>query len=98
MILDIGFETMPREDLETIILRRLKTTIDRIYANVPFYRRKLEENNITPNDIRSLEDLQRIRLQPKRICAIIILTECLLFPWTTLFVFMLRPEPPVNRP
>jgi len=65
MILDIGFETMPREDLETIVLRRLKATIDRIYANVPFYRRKLEENSITPNDIRSLEDLQRIPFTTK---------------------------------
>jgi phenylacetate-CoA ligase len=65
MILDIGFETMPREDLETIILRRLKTTIDRIYANVPFYRRQLEENSITPDDIRSLEDLKRIPFTTK---------------------------------
>jgi len=65
MILDIGFETMPREDLETIVLRRLKATIDRIYSNVPFYRRKLEENSITPNDIRSLEDLQRIPFTTK---------------------------------
>ena len=60
MILDIGFETMPREDLEAIILRRLKATIDRVYANVAFYRKKFKENNITPNDIRSLEDLKRI--------------------------------------
>lgn len=65
MILDIGFETMPREDLETIVLRRLKATIDRIYSNVPFYRRKLEENSITPNDIRSLEDLKRIPFTTK---------------------------------
>ena len=46
MILDIGFETMPREDLEAIILRRLKATIDRVYANVAFYRKKFEEKNI----------------------------------------------------
>ena len=65
MILDIGFETMPREDLEAIILRRLKTTIDRIYANVPFYRKKFEENGITPNDIQSLEDLKRIPFTTK---------------------------------
>ena len=65
MILDIGFETMPREDLETIVLRRLKTTIDRIYSNVPFYRLKFEENGITPDDIRSLEDLQRIPFTTK---------------------------------
>ena len=65
MILDIGFETMPREDLETIILRRLKATIGRIYSNVPFYRLKFEENGITPDDIRSLEDLQRIPFTTK---------------------------------
>jgi phenylacetate-CoA ligase len=65
MILDIGFETMPREDLEAIILRRLKATLDRVYANVPFYRNKFEENNITPNDIQSLKDLKRIPFTKK---------------------------------
>jgi len=65
MILDIGFETMPREDLEAIILRRLKATIDRVYANVSFYRKTFEENGITPNDIQSLEDLKRIPFTTK---------------------------------
>ena len=65
MILDIGFETMPREDLEAIILRRLKATLDRVYANVPFYRNKFEENSITPNDIQSLKDLKRIPFTTK---------------------------------
>jgi phenylacetate-CoA ligase len=60
MILDIGFETMPREDLEAIMLRRLKATIDRVYASVPFYRKKFDENNLKPTDIQSLEDLKRI--------------------------------------
>ena len=65
MILDIGFETMPREDLEPIMLRRLKATVDRVYANVPFYRRQFEESNITPNDIQSLDDLKRIPFTTK---------------------------------
>jgi len=65
MILDIGFETMPREDLEAIILRRLKATIDRVYATGPFYRKKFEENHITSNDIQSLEDLKRIPFTTK---------------------------------
>ncbi len=60
MILDIGFETMPREDLEAIILRRLKATVERVYANVPFYRKTFEKSGIKPNDIQSLEDLKRI--------------------------------------
>ncbi|MBW2556018.1 MAG: phenylacetate--CoA ligase, partial [Deltaproteobacteria bacterium] len=66
MILDIGFETMPREDLEAIILRRLKTTIDRVYSNIPFYRKIFEENNLSPNDIQSLEDLKRIPFTTKK--------------------------------
>jgi phenylacetate-CoA ligase len=65
MILDIGFETMPREDLEAIILRRLKATIGRVYANVPFYRKKFEENSFNPHDIKSLEDLKRIPFTTK---------------------------------
>ncbi|MBU4343877.1 MAG: phenylacetate--CoA ligase [Proteobacteria bacterium] len=65
MILDIGFETMPREDLEAIVLRRLKATIDRVYANVPFYRKKFEENHIMPSDIKSLEDLKQIPFTTK---------------------------------
>jgi len=66
MILDIGFETMPREDLEAIILRRLKATIDRVYTNVPFYRKKFEENNIKPDDIKSLDDLKQIPFTTKQ--------------------------------
>ncbi len=65
MILDIGFETMPREDLEAIVLRRLKASIGRVYANVPFYRKKFEENHITPNDIKSLENLKQIPFTTK---------------------------------
>ncbi|MFC1516368.1 phenylacetate--CoA ligase family protein [Thermodesulfobacteriota bacterium] len=60
MILDIGFETMPREDLEAIIFRRLKATIDRVYTNVPFYRKSFEEKGILPGDIQSLNDLKRL--------------------------------------
>jgi len=65
MILDIGFETMPREDLEPIILRRLKATLDRVYGNVPFYRKKFEANGITPADIQSLDDLKRLPFTTK---------------------------------
>jgi len=66
MILDIGFETMPREDLEAIQLRRLKTTIERVYANVPFYRKKYDEIGVTPNDIQSLDDLKRLPFTTKQ--------------------------------
>ncbi|MBL0714718.1 MAG: phenylacetate--CoA ligase [Desulfosarcina sp.] len=66
MIYDIEYETMPREALEAIQLRRLKTTIERCYASVPFYRKKFEEAGITPGDIQSLQDLQRLPFTTKQ--------------------------------
>jgi phenylacetate-CoA ligase len=38
MIYDMEYETMPREALEAIQLRRLQATLSRVYASVPFYR------------------------------------------------------------
>ena len=66
MIYDIEYETMPREALEAIQLRRLKATIDRVYANVPFYRKQFETAGITPGDIQSLQDLQRLPFTTKQ--------------------------------
>lgn len=60
MIYDIEFETLPREALEAIQLRRLRATLDRVYATVPFYRRKFEEAGVVPADIKTLKDLRRL--------------------------------------
>ena len=60
MIYDIEYETMPREALEAIQFRRLKATIDRAYASVPFYRKQFEAAGITPGAIQSLKDLQKL--------------------------------------
>ncbi len=61
MIYDLDKETLPREDLERLQLRRLQTQVERVFANVPFYRKQFEARGITPKDIRSLED---VRLLP----------------------------------
>ncbi|ALU11574.1 phenylacetate-CoA ligase [Ignicoccus islandicus DSM 13165] len=53
-------EKAPREEIERIQLKRLKETVRRAYENVPIYRRKFQEAGITPDDIRSLEDLRKI--------------------------------------
>ncbi len=60
MIFNIEYETMPREALEAIQLRRLQATLSRANAMVPFYRSKFKESGITPQDIKSLEDLRRL--------------------------------------
>lgn len=60
MIWDKDFETLPREALETLQLKRLVATAERVYASVPFYRKKFNEVGMKPSDIQSLRDLQRL--------------------------------------
>ena len=60
MIFDEEFETLPREALEALQLKRLIATAERVYATVPFYKKKFDENRIRPSDIRSLRDLRRL--------------------------------------
>jgi phenylacetate-CoA ligase len=66
MIYNVEFETLPREALEAIQLRRLQATLERVYAVVPFYRSKFQEAGITPADIQTLEDLQRVPFTTKQ--------------------------------
>lgn len=66
MIFDIDFETLPREALEAIQLRRLKDTLDRVYATVPFYRKRLEEAGVKPGDIKTLKDMSRLPFLTKQ--------------------------------
>jgi phenylacetate-CoA ligase len=66
MIYNMEYETMPREALEAIQLRRLQTTVERVYANVAFYREKFQQARVSPADIRSLDDLQRLPFTTKQ--------------------------------
>ncbi|OPY51935.1 MAG: long-chain-fatty-acid--CoA ligase [Methanosaeta sp. PtaU1.Bin060] len=54
------FELMKREELEDLQLRRLKSTVDRVYKNVPFYHSRMKEAGVSPADIKSLDDLARL--------------------------------------
>lgn len=51
-------ETMPRERLDAIHLKRIKSLLRYAYDNSPFYRQKFQEAGITPDDIRTLEDFK----------------------------------------
>ncbi|MGB5987895.1 MAG: phenylacetate--CoA ligase [Desulfobacterales bacterium] len=66
MIFDVEYETMPREALETIQLKRLQQTLQRVYATVPFYRKQLQSVGMTPGDVKSLTDLQRLPFTTKQ--------------------------------
>ena len=47
-------------------LRRLRDLCDRVYANVPFYRKRFDEAGITPADIKSLADLKLLPFTEKQ--------------------------------
>jgi phenylacetate-CoA ligase len=65
MIWNEEFETLPREAMEALQLTRLRDTVDRLYATVPFYRGKLDEAGYKPGDIRRGEDLARLPFTTK---------------------------------
>jgi phenylacetate-CoA ligase len=53
-------ETMPREQLAALQLKRLRASVRNAYDNVPFHRARLDADFIEPNDLRSLDDIQRL--------------------------------------
>ena len=66
MIFNIDKETLPREDIEALQLRRLQDLCSRVYANVPFYRKRFDESGIKPGDIKSLADLKNLPFTEKQ--------------------------------
>ncbi|MDT8273985.1 MAG: phenylacetate--CoA ligase, partial [Desulfomonilia bacterium] len=66
MIYNEEFETLPREALEALQFKRLRQVVERVYHTVGFYRRKFDEAGITPEDIRSLDDLSRLPFTTKQ--------------------------------
>lgn len=53
-------ETMSRQEIEAIQLKRLKETLSYVYQNVPVYRAKMDAINMKPEDVTTLKDLQRL--------------------------------------
>ncbi len=66
MIYDEEIETMPREALEAIQLKRLKALVERVYATVPFYKKALDEKGVKPGDVRHLQDLHKLPFTMKQ--------------------------------
>jgi phenylacetate-CoA ligase len=53
-------ETMDRKELLELQNERLQIVINQAYSHVDFYRRKFDEAGLSPDDIKSLEDLKKI--------------------------------------
>lgn len=59
-------ETMSRSEIEVIQLKRLQETVERVYQKVEPYRKKMEEAGVKPQDIRTLQDLQKLPFVTKQ--------------------------------
>jgi phenylacetate-CoA ligase len=58
-------ETMPRKKIFELQLKRLKETVNQVYDNVPFYKKKFKEAKITPDDIKTLDDIKKLPFTTK---------------------------------
>ena len=66
MIFNEEFETLPREALEALQLKRLQQVVSRVYHTVGFYKRTFDEAGVTPDGIRTLDDIRRLPFTTKQ--------------------------------
>ncbi len=53
-------ECMSREDMIKLQNERLVSQVKHVWDNVPYYREKMEEKGVTPDDIKSIDDLHKL--------------------------------------
>lgn len=66
MIWNETMECMSRDEMRKIQSIRLKQTVERVYHNSSFYRKKMQELGITPNDINSIDDIVKLPFTTKQ--------------------------------
>jgi phenylacetate-CoA ligase len=65
MIWNKQFETMPRADLAKFQSERLRDLVERVYARVPFYRKKMDAARVKPADIANIKDIVKLPFTTK---------------------------------
>ena len=58
-------ETMPRAEIRALQLKKLQHTVKWSYDRVPYYHKIMEEAGVTPDQIRSLDDVRRLPFTTK---------------------------------
>jgi len=53
-------ETLPRERLEELQLKRFRERMQYLYDRSPMFRRKYDEARVRPSDIRTLDDIRHV--------------------------------------
>ncbi len=59
-------ETASREQIERWQLEGLQRTVRRVYERVPLYRERMDDAGVTPDDIKTLDDLRRLPFTSKK--------------------------------
>jgi len=60
MIWNEAKECMSRDELANLQSKRLVKTVNRVYHNVEYYRKKMQEAGVEPGDINGIEDLYKL--------------------------------------
>ena len=58
-------ECASREEMVKLQNKRLVEQVKHVWENVPYYRKKMEEKGVTPEDIKGIEDLHKLPLLTK---------------------------------
>ncbi len=59
-------ECMSRDELMNLQSKRLVKMVDRVYHNVEYYRKKMQEIGLEPGDIKGIEDLNKLPFTTKQ--------------------------------
>ena len=65
MIWDRSNECMNREEMEQLQLERLQSTLNRVYRNVSFYKKRFDQLKVLPDEIQSIQNLTQFPLTEK---------------------------------
>ena len=65
MIWNEAKECMSRDELASLQSARLVKLVDRVYHNVEFYRKKMQQMGIEPGDIKGIEDITKLPFTTK---------------------------------
>lgn len=65
MIWNREIECAGRDVIEKLQLEKLKEIVKRTYENVPFYRQRLDDAGLKPEDIKCLKDIEKIPFTTK---------------------------------
>jgi len=59
------FECMDRDELRIVQGERLRETVERVYFHVPYYRQKMQERGLGPENIQSIDDISKLPFTTK---------------------------------